>query len=57
MSDQARLRRRIASLERLQAQRITLIEQKKECLDLLIANKALEISNLKAMLTIREVVG
>lgn len=56
MNDQARLRRRIASLERLQAQRIALVEQKKDDLDRVIADKALEISNLKAMLTIGVVV-
>lgn len=53
MSDQARLRRRIASLERLQAQRIALVEEKKEYLDLVVADKQLEIDNLKIMLTIR----
>lgn len=52
MSDQARLRRRIASLERLQAQRIALVEQKKDDLDRVIADKARELDNLRAQLTI-----
>lgn len=52
MTAQARLRRRIAALERRQAQRIELVAEKKVAMDLLVANRQLEIDNLKTQVTI-----
>lgn len=52
MSDQARLRRRIASLERLQAQRIELAAAQKNLLDAVVDKEQRKIDNLKAQQTI-----
>ena len=52
MTDQARLRRRIASLQRLQAQRIERVAQKKIDLDACVDKAQREIDNLRAQQTI-----
>lgn len=52
MSEQRVLRRRIRSLERLQAQRIALVAEQKKALDSVVEQKQREINNLKTGLTI-----
>lgn len=52
MSDQARLRRKIAARKALQEQRIALVAQQKNDLDAAVERAQREIDNLEAQLTI-----
>ena len=52
MSDQLRLRRRIAALEALQRQRVEMVNQQKRQLDAVVERSEREIANLRAQLTI-----
>ena len=55
MTDQQYLRRRLALLERLQAERIEKIKQRQKEVDDLLERKQREIDNLRAHLTFKVV--
>lgn len=52
MSAQLRLRRRIGTLEKRQAIRVDMVEQRKNDLDAIVEAKQREIDNLRTQLTI-----
>lgn len=52
MSDQARRRRQLANLERMQEQRRAMVERRKTEMDAVVEKKDREIANLRATLQI-----
>lgn len=55
MDDQRSVRRTLARLEDQQRRRTELVAEHKQILDSLVAEKQLEIDNLRAQVTIRSV--